>query len=79
MVAQRPVDSIIQFLTSFPTPEEVLEFRISPESQNRLTELLYENSARQLTDEEKQELDYFKIVEHMMRSARFNAKKLLKK
>lgn len=77
MVKSRPVDAIIAFLTSFPTPHEVLAFRPTLESGDRLEELLQEQSARDLTREEKQELEYFRITEHMMRMARFNAKKLL--
>jgi len=77
MVKPRPVDAIIAFLTSFPTPHQVLAFQPTPESGHRLEELLQEQSARELTPEEKQELEYFRITEHMMRMARFNAKKLL--
>ncbi|MEM1359092.1 MAG: hypothetical protein AAGF89_12875 [Bacteroidota bacterium] len=77
MVIQRTVDKIIQFLTSFPTPEEVLAFTPPVESQSRLTELLNEQSARDLSQEEKQELDYFMLVEHIMRMARFTAKERL--
>ncbi|MEL7160641.1 MAG: hypothetical protein AAFN92_07770 [Bacteroidota bacterium] len=75
MLALRPVDKIIDFLTSFPSPEEVLAFRPPTESQERLSLLLYEQKARKLTKEEDQELDYFMMVEHLMRMAKLKARK----
>lgn len=75
----RPVDSIISFITSFPSPEDVLAFRPTEEAEERLTELLQEQSARELLEEERKELDYFMVVEHIMRMARFEAKERLRK
>jgi GTP-dependent phosphoenolpyruvate carboxykinase len=77
MVNQRPVNAIIKFITSFSSPEEVLVFKPSTESQERLTELLYEQNLRHLTPEEHRELDYFMIVEHIMCTARFEAQERL--
>lgn len=77
MINQRPVDAIIKFITSFPTPEEVLAYRPSSESQERLTQLLDEQSTRELTIDEHRELDYFMVVEHIMRMARLEAKERL--
>jgi len=77
MVNQRPVDAIIKFITSFPSPEEVLAFKPSSESQERLNELLQKQGARDLSPEEHHELDYFMLVEHIMRMARFEAKERL--
>lgn len=73
MVDNRPVDTIISFITSFPSPQEVLSFKPSEESEDRLTDLLYAQSARDLTVEEHRELDYFMVVEHIMRMAKLEA------
>ncbi len=70
MLAERPVDSVIRFITSFPSPEEVLAYRPSVETEERLSDLLYSQSARDLSADEERELDYFMVVEHIMRVAR---------
>jgi hypothetical protein len=78
MVVQSPVEGIIAFITSFPTPQQVLDFRPAPEAEARLSELLYEQSARDLTKEEAREMDYFMVVEHIMRMAKLEAMQRLR-
>ena len=53
----------------------MLAFKPSPESRQRLTYLLDEQNSRDLNAEEQRELDYFMLVEHIMRMAHYNAKK----
>ena len=77
MVKHRSVDDIVAFISSFPGPREVLAFKPSPESQQRLTYLLDQQNGRDLTQEEHRELDCYMLVEHIMRMARYSAKKRL--
>jgi hypothetical protein len=47
--------------------ERIVAFRLSPESQSRLDELLEKNRDGSLTDEDSAELDEFERVEHVVR------------
>lgn len=75
MVTSRAFDEIVDLLTSCPTPEEVLSFKPSPKMQKRVSFLLDKKKNDQLTEEEKQEMDHFMIIEHLMRMAKLRAKK----
>jgi hypothetical protein len=77
MVTTRAFDEIIDFLTSCPKPAEVVAFKPSPKMQGRVSRLLEKKQEGKLTDEESQELEYFMIIEHMMRLAKARARKRL--
>jgi hypothetical protein len=51
------VEELILFLASKPSPEEIIAFRPSEKSQERLRELLDTNREGSLTGEEEAELD----------------------
>lgn len=65
---------ILNFLTSQPTPEQIAAFRPTPEMQDRLRaapqipqgSLLARNQEGSLTPAERQELDEYKRIEHLM-------------
>jgi hypothetical protein len=57
---------ILDFLTSNPTPEQILEFRPTPEMQQRLQTLLKRSQAGELTQQEQAELDEYERIEHLM-------------
>lgn len=50
-------DELIAFLSSNPTPKKVLKYKISDESQNRVSELLKKNGFETLNSNENDELD----------------------
>ncbi len=77
MVATRFFDVIIDFLTSCPLPEAVVAYKPSVALQNRANVLLEKNRQGDLTETEKQELDYFMVIEHLMRLAKARARKRL--
>jgi len=77
MVATRFFDEIIDFLTSCPLPEAVVAYKPSVALQNRANVLLEKNRQGDLTETEKQELDYFMVIEHLMRLAKARARKRL--
>lgn len=57
---------IIQFLSTQPTPEEVLSYYVSDRAQNRLERLLALNQAGKLTELEELELDEIEKIEHVI-------------
>lgn len=57
---------ILNFLTSQPTPEQIAAFRPTEEMQDRLRSLLARNQEGVLTPAERQELDEYERIEHLM-------------
>lgn len=57
---------VIDFLASSPSPEKIVDFKISSTAQTRLSDLLYKNREASLTPAEEAELDVFEQVEHIM-------------
>jgi hypothetical protein len=79
MVQQRVFDEIIDFITSIPQPQEILNYKPSKSIQNRLDDLLEKKRNEQLNDEEIHELEQFVMTEHIMRIAKIKAKKSLQR
>ncbi|MBD2515824.1 hypothetical protein H6G93_12515 [Nostoc sp. FACHB-973] len=57
---------ILDFLASNPTPEQIAEFKSTPEMQERLRTLLTRSQAGTLTSTELQELDEYERIEHLV-------------
>lgn len=57
---------ILSFLASDPAPEQIIAFRPSPEITERLKTLLAREAAGETTQTEKEELDEFEQIEHLM-------------
>ena len=63
----RPIhQEIIDFLTSGPTPEQIIDFKISESAQKRLEDLLDKNREAELTREERAEMDQYLQFSHAM-------------
>lgn len=62
-----PIEEIADFLASCPAPDELLQFRPSPQSQTRAEELLEKLKDGCLSAEERKELDQFEQAERLMR------------
>ncbi|MEA5460985.1 hypothetical protein VB796_18130 [Arcicella sp. LKC2W] len=77
MITYRPIDEVINFITSFPKPEDVLAYKAPDSIQNRVEDLLYKKQTSFLNDDEIEEMNKFLLLEHMMRMAKKNAKKKL--
>lgn len=69
---------VIELLTSFPTPEEVLALRPSEKLQHRINELLDKNRTEELQSQEKAEWDQYAYLEHIVRIAKIKATAKLK-
>jgi hypothetical protein len=75
IITYRIFDEIIDFIISIPPLEQILAFQPSPAACHRLAELLHKKQSDSLSMIEKQELDQFILVEHLMRLAKARAKR----
>lgn len=57
---------MLDFLANGPSPEQIVAFKISPNVQIRLEDLLDKNREDGLSDDEAAELDVFSQVNHIM-------------
>ena len=78
MVASvRLFDEVVDFLTSIHTPAQVVAYKPSAELQEQAERLLEKKRSGALTEDERQELDYLVVIEHLMRMAKARAFKRL--
>lgn len=70
-------DEVYDFLTSEPTPQQIVEFRPSETTQERVRYLLESNREGKLTQQETAELEEFGKVEHLMRMLKLTARQKL--
>jgi hypothetical protein len=73
VVRANAYDEVLEFLISGPTPEQVIAFRPSETTQERISHLLDANRNGALTSEEQAELDEFEQIEHLMRRLKIHA------
>ncbi len=57
---------VLDFLIKRPTSSEIVAFKVSPQAQTRLQQLLKKNRSAILTPTELAELDVYEQLEHMM-------------
>jgi len=57
---------VVAFLSTNPAPDEVMDFHVSEEAQDRLRRLLALNSEGLLSEEEGRELDELAQLEHVL-------------
>ena len=76
---QKCYDEIVDFFARGASPEEIMTFRPSPATQERVRELLERNSADELTEDEALELEWFGELEHLMQLVKVRAHKYIKK
>jgi hypothetical protein len=76
MVKLRALDEIVDFIAN-QGPEKVLDFKASEDTKTRVYDLIEKEKTSTLTSEEKSELEYYKVLEHVMRLAKAKAFKLL--
>jgi len=74
--AESPVyDELIEFLSSSPTTEQIVKFKISPDAQERLEDLLYKNREAVLSQSEKTELATYLQLSHLVTRLKARARK----
>lgn len=71
---RKSFDEIIDFFARGPSPAEVMAFRPSDETQERVRYLLDRNAADELTGEEAEELECFGEIEHFVQLVKARAR-----
>lgn len=71
--AQKSYDEIVDLFARGTTPAQILAFRPSRESQERVQVLLARNKMGELTEDEAAELDRFGELEHLMQLVKARA------
>lgn len=77
-VEPKSYDEIVDLFARGASSAEVLAFRPSHETQERVRELLERNAAAELTEEEAAELERFGQLEHLMQLVKARAQEYLK-
>jgi len=76
-LATATASELVQFLSTNPSPQEVLDYHVSDLAQARLRRLLALNSAGLLGEVEKLELDEIQRIEHTMIMLKVQLAKLI--
>jgi hypothetical protein len=69
---------VLDFLIKQPTPEQIAKFKVSPQAQTRLQNLLDINRISTITEEENSELDIYEQLEQLMILLKARAYSLIK-
>jgi hypothetical protein len=77
MNSVKAYEEIVDFIAAGTTPQEVIAFRPSEQSQERVTDLLTREKEGLLSATEKSELDHYLQIEHLMRLAKARARDFL--
>jgi ribose 1,5-bisphosphokinase PhnN len=75
---RKSYDEIVDLFARGASSAEVLAFRPSRETQERVRDLLQRNAADELTEEEAAELERFGELEHLMQLVKARAQEYLK-
>lgn len=73
MNTTKAYEEVIDFIAAGTTPQNVIAFRPSEAAQERVTDLLSREKEGGLSHEEKNELDHYLQIEHLMRLAKARA------
>ncbi|MBC7795510.1 MAG: hypothetical protein H7Z37_01405 [Pyrinomonadaceae bacterium] len=68
---------VVDFIAAGTTPQNVIEFRPSDATQQRVSDLLSREKNGELSLTEKSELDNYLQIEHLMRLAKARARDFL--
>jgi hypothetical protein len=79
-VVESPIyREVYYFLASAPSPEQILAYRPSTITRERIDYLLTASKAGHLSPEEESELDEFEQVEHFVRMLKLHTRQLHRK
>jgi len=76
MVPLKVFDEFIDFLAGYE-PDRIINYHPSDKTQQRVEKLLYKQQYEKLSKKEQSELDYFLMLEHIIRLAKARALKSL--
>ena len=69
---------IARFLANRPTPEQIVAFHSSPVVAERAYELIHTEREDSLTEEERQELESYVVIEYLMELVKLEAQRQLR-
>jgi hypothetical protein len=70
----RLYEEIVEFIASGTSPANVVAFRPSEETKERVAELIRREKASELSQDEASELNHYLQLEHLMRLAKARAR-----
>jgi hypothetical protein len=73
VVIRTPYQEFADFMTSSPSLEQISQYRLSDESEARISYLLEANREAVITPPELNELDDYTHLEHLMRIIKIRA------
>ena len=71
-------DVVTDFLGSAPTLEAIANYRLPDDLQTHAHELLDKNRAGSLSEDEQQEMEEFRLIDHLLTLVKAKAKLTLK-
>jgi len=71
------LEEVFKFLCSTPTPEQIIAFKPSDRSEDRLSELLSLNRQETLAENDRVELDQYLWVNHLMNMLKIRVREKL--
>jgi len=77
MTLLKAYEELIDFIAAGTTPDNIVAFRPSEETKQRVADLLQREKTTGLTPDELSELDRYMQLEHLMRLAKARARKYL--
>ncbi|HEY9748766.1 MAG TPA: hypothetical protein V6C63_08810 [Allocoleopsis sp.] len=73
----RAYEEVIDFIAAGTTPGNVVAFRPSEETKQRVADLIGREKTTGLAPDERSELEHYMQLEHLMRLAKARARKYL--
>ena len=71
---EKAYDEIVNLFARGTTPQQIVEFHPSPQSQARASELLQKLKSDEITEQESAELDQLGDLEHLMQLVKARAR-----
>jgi hypothetical protein len=66
-------EEVIDFLAAGTSPQDIIAFQPSEDARKRVADLIYRSKTTELSSDEKDELDVYMQLEHIMRLAKARA------
>ncbi|HLI05569.1 MAG TPA: hypothetical protein VKV40_03280 [Ktedonobacteraceae bacterium] len=78
LLKTRAATEIARFLAHHPTPEQIVAFHPSPEVAERAYKLIHTERDGSLSEEERQELESYLVIEYLMELVKLEAHQQLR-
>ena len=70
-------EEIVEFIAAGTNPSSIISFQPSEEVKERISNLIFREKNEELAEDEREELDHYLQLEHIMRLAKARARKYL--